>query len=251
MIGTKILKLFKKLICDKSLKIRQKTIEALAKIIKIYKEKSKKLKETEKKEDENLIKIDGGTVKNFVELLETLILDEQECVREKIIENIGEIISPLEKEELSQKIFDFYLNSLNEHYNPTISKEKDTQDQKKKKVDKTKNQAKVKNDKKNETNEDISYFYAFNFPAILFCYGKEVWTDLKKAFGFLCKDKNFKVRRSMIASFHEISKILGEKITEQELLPIYDEFLNSKNNLEKNFAIKCLPKNLFLFPLHC
>ena len=122
MIGTKIFKLIKKLANDKKTNIKQSTIAALAKIIKIYKEKSneaKQRKDNEKNfenENENKIKLDPGSVRNFLGLIEKLSLDKEKCVRDTIIEYIGEIINPLEKEELPQKLFDFFKNAINEFY---------------------------------------------------------------------------------------------------------------------------------------
>ena len=250
LIGIKILKLMKKLTSDKSTNIRQGCISTLAKIIKTYKEKSKKAQE--KKEEDNL-KLDPGSVNNFIGLIEKLILDKEKDVRDTIIEYIGELINPLDKEELPQKLFDFYKNAVNEFYynkelissvNPNTTP--DTKNNKEKKNDKKgkkEEKEKEKKDKK-EKKENANYYFAFNFPAILFCYGKEVWPKLSPLFSNLCKEKDIKVRRSIIASFHEITKIIGEKITEEELLPLYDNFLNSKSPLEKNFAIKNLPKIL-------
>jgi hypothetical protein len=53
-----------------------------------------------------------------------------------------------------------------------------------------------------------------------------------------------KIRRSIIVSFHEISKIIGQTITESELLPIYDTFLNSNDKIEKSLSVRFLPKIL-------
>ena len=238
MIGTKIYRLIKKLVSDKSPEIRKNTIPCLAKIIKIYKEKSKKAKELEEKNEnikENEIKMDPGSVKNFIELVEKLILDNQKSVREKIIEYVGELISPLDKEELSTKIFNFYTHTTDEfYYNKEIVPIK-------RKNSIKKNEKKKEEEKKEEF---INYYFAFNFPAMLFCYGKEVWPKLGPIFKNLCKEKDMKVRRSVISSFHEISKIVGEQITETELLPLYDNFLNSKIINEKKYAIKNLPKIL-------
>ena len=233
MIGTKIYKLIKKFFNDKSFEIRKNSIPCLAKIIKIYKEKSKKSKEDGYK---NEIKIDPGSVNNFLGLVEKLILDNQKCVREKIIECIGELISPLDKEELSSKLFNFYTNTIDEfYYNKNIVPIKK---QKKNTI------KKEENSEENEKLENVYYYFAYNFPAVLFCYGKEVWPKLGPIFKNLCKEKDMKVRRSIISSFHEISKIVGEQITENELLSLYDNFLNSKNANEKKFAIKNLPKIL-------
>ena len=236
MIGTKIYRLIKRFVSDKSTEIRKNAIPCLAKIIKIYKEKSKKNKEKKENQNINEIKIDPGSVKNFIELIEKLILDKQKSVREKIIECIGELISPLDKEELSQKIFNFYTNTIGEFYfNKEIVPIKKQKKNIKKKEEKAEDEEKT---------ENVYYYFAFNFPAVLFCYGKEVWPKLGPIFKNLCKEKDMKVRRSIISSFHEISKIVGEQITESELLPLYDNFLNTKISSEKKFAIKNLPKIL-------
>ncbi len=248
IIGTKIFKLIKKLVNDKSSNIRETTIYALSKIIKIYKEKMNK-----KKNNDNInsdIKLDPGSVKNFLGLIEKLILDKDKNVRDTIIEYVGELINPLDKEELPQKIFDFYKNYVNEFYynkelissNSNSTNLNNSKNKSEKKDEKSKKEEKEK-DKKGKK-ENVNYYFAYNFPAILFCYGKEAWPKLNSLFFNLCKEKDLKVRRSIIASFHEVSKIVGEKITEEELLPLYDNYLNSKSPLEKNFAIKNLPKIL-------
>ena len=72
MIGTKIYKLIKKYANDKSTEIRKNVIPCLAKIIKIYKEKSKKKDENVQ---ENQIKIDPGSVKNFINIIEKLLIN--------------------------------------------------------------------------------------------------------------------------------------------------------------------------------
>ena len=165
-------------------------------------------------------------------------MDKAKCVRDSIIEYIGEIINPLEKKELSQKIFDFYKNAVNEFY---YNKEMISSA-----IPSSINTIKNKYDKKDEKEkkENINYYFTYNFPAILYCYGKDFWPKLSPLFTNLCREKDIKVRRSIIASFHEVSKIVGEKITEEELLSLYDNFLKNKNTLEKNFAIKNLPKIL-------
>ena len=245
IIGTKIYKLIKKLVSDKSSIIRESTISALSKIIKIYKEKMNIRKNNDNKNSD--IKLDPGSVKNFLGLIEKLILDKDKNVRDTIIEYIGELINPLDKEELPQKIFDFYKNYINEFY---YNKELISSNNNSTNINNTKNKGEKKDEKnkkeekEKDKKENVNYYFAYNFPAILYCYGKEAWPKLNTLFFNLCKEKDLKVRRSIIASFHEVSKIVGEKITEEELLPLYDNYLNSKSPLEKNFAIKNLPKIL-------
>ena len=250
MIGTKIYNLIKKIASDKSTDIRKNSIPCLANIINVYQEKGKKSRELEKKkeiekeknkdkdkpkENKNEIKIEPGSVKNFLEIIEKFILDKEKCVRDKVIEHIGEIISPLEKEELSQKLLTFYIDSANEfYYNKEIVPIKSSKKNIKKKED----------NPEESKNENINYWFAYNFPAVLLCYGMDLWPKLGPIFKNMCKEKDLKVRRSIISSFHEIVKIVGEEITEKELLTLYDNFLNSKNPGEKKYAIKNLPKLL-------
>ena len=240
MIGTKIYNLIKKIASDKCTDIRKNSIPCLANIINVYQEKGKKSKEMEKKkeiekeknkeknndkpeEKINEIKIDPGSVKNFLGIIEKFILDKEKCVRDKVIEHIGEIISeiisPLEKEELSQKLLNFYIDSANEfYYNKEIVPIKSSKKTSKKKED----------NPEESKNENINYWFAYNFPAVLLCYGMELWPKLGPIFKNMCKEKDLKVRRSIISSFHEIVKIVGEEITEKELLILYDNFLCSK-----------------------
>ena len=165
MIGTKIYKLIKKLASDKSPEIIKNNIPCLAKIIKIYKEKSKKKKE---KEDENEIKIDPGSVKNFLGIVEKFILDNQKIVREKIIECIGELVSSLDKEELSQKLFTFYVTTIDEfYYNKEIVPIKPQRKNSKKKDEKEEEGKKEleKNSKKfvEKIKKCYYFFFVFNF----------------------------------------------------------------------------------------
>ena len=60
----------------------------------------------------------------------------------------------------------------------------------------------------------------------------------------MCNEKDLRIRKSIISSFHEVSTILGKEITENELLTIYDKFLDSDEKTEKNLSLRNLPKIL-------
>lgn len=95
------------------------------------------------------------------------------------------------------------------------------------------------------TEEELNYYFAYNFPAMLYCYGKEAWSELKAIYFDFCFEEDLKIRLSIIASFHEIANILGKEMTENELLPVYDKFLESNEKYEQKLAIKNLPKLLY------
>jgi hypothetical protein len=198
---------------DKLWILRKKCIEILSKII--Y-----ELKNKYKKEDNDYNKVSEHVLK-IVSLFESFISDKKKKVRYFLIEKIGEIIKPLDKEELSDKLFAFYTQTIKEYY----EKEEHLLDL--------------------ENKNKISFYFAYNFPAVLLYYSPKSWEQLKNLYTFLCNDENTNVRSSIINSFYEISKILGKEITKNELLPIYNKFLEcEENSFTKKLAEKNLPKIL-------
>jgi serine/threonine-protein phosphatase 4 regulatory subunit 1 len=73
-------------------------------------------------------------------------------------------------------------------------------------------------------NEMIEYC-AYNFPAVCLTAGKERWNLLEKAYNALVKDVQWKVRRTLAYSLHEIAKIVGTEITEKTLISAFELFL--------------------------
>ena len=265
IINTKIYELIKKLlhVMNPSWLIRKVIGDVLSKIIKIFKYKSTKI---DKNKNSNNQKNNNTTIdisiKKFISLIELLTKDKEKYVRYNILEKIGYIIEPLDKEELSIELLKFYEKSAKEYYSNKKKKlptgvniginmmKKKSQD-----LEDTNfifNSLKDKNDieideiKKKLSDENIGYYLAYNFPAILYCYGSEYWPKLKPIYIDFCFETDMKIRKSIISSFHEVSKIIGQNITENELLPIYDTFLGSTNKAEKNLAVRHLPKILLL-----
>uniref|UniRef100_A0A0C9QI75 Ppp4r1_0 protein n=1 Tax=Fopius arisanus TaxID=64838 RepID=A0A0C9QI75_9HYME len=72
---------------------------------------------------------------------------------------------------------------------------------------------------------EIPRFCAFYFPAVVLTLGRENWSMLKAAYGYLSDAREYKVRRTMASSIHEIALILGEELSAQDLLPIYEGFI--------------------------
>ena len=265
IINTKIYELIKKLlhVMNPSWLIRKVIGDVLSKIIKIFKYKSTKIDKIKNSNNQknNNTAIDIS-IKKFVSLIELLTKDKEKYVRYNILEKIGYIIEPLDKEELSIELLKFYEKSAKEYYSNKKKKlptgvniginmmKKKSQD-----LEDTNfifNSLKDKNDieideiKKKLSDENIGYYLAYNFPAILYCYGSEYWPKLKPIYIDFCFETDMKIRKSIISSFHEVSKIIGQNITENELLPIYDTFLGSTNKAEKNLAVRHLPKILLL-----
>ncbi|XP_044014791.1 serine/threonine-protein phosphatase 4 regulatory subunit 1-like isoform X2 [Aphidius gifuensis] len=77
----------------------------------------------------------------------------------------------------------------------------------------------------NTNPSQIPRFCAFYFPAVVLTLGKDNWNMLKTAYGYLSDAREYKVRRIMASSIHEVAMILGEELSSQDLLPIYDGFI--------------------------
>ncbi|XP_048263766.1 serine/threonine-protein phosphatase 4 regulatory subunit 1 isoform X2 [Bombus terrestris] len=72
---------------------------------------------------------------------------------------------------------------------------------------------------------DIPHHCAFSFPAVVLTLGRENWPYLKQAYQSLASANQWKVRRTLASSIHEIAIILGEELTITDLVPIYDGFI--------------------------
>jgi serine/threonine-protein phosphatase 4 regulatory subunit 1 len=79
-------------------------------------------------------------------------------------------------------------------------------------------------------NSDVAFHWAYNFPAVLVTLGREKWPELKRLYKILVKDNQWKVRKTLSYSLHEVAKILGPELTEEELLPVLDNFLKDSGN---------------------
>ena len=224
-IKTTVYNIIKKLSNDLFWQIRKCCIEIIPSVLKSFKEKSV--------HNLNLV-ISGTNAKPFLEIIEKLISDNQKYVRNTIIKKIGEIICHLDRDELSLKLFDFYKDTIDEYYANKKQLIEISQNENSKKEINTKSFG----------IEELLYDYTYNFPAVLFCYGSSFWPKLRNLYLNLCNEKNTKIRRSIISSFHEVSTILGKELTENELLIIYDKFLESDEKTERNLALRNLPKIL-------
>ena len=241
IIRTKIYKLIKRLASDQIWRIRKTCAEVIPKILKIYKDKVDDYMKNEINFDKKKL-----SIKHYINLIDKLILDDQKFVRNTILEKIGQIITSISKDydELPIKLFNFFKESAENYYF---------------------NKSKIMNTDLNSVNtintistiasngkrikystEDVNYYFAYNFPAILFAYGKEYWPKLRKIYGNLCNEESPKIRSSIISSFYEICKMVDKDNIEIDLLQYYDIFLESEDSKEKNIAIRHLPKILNL-----
>ena len=140
--------------------------------------------------------------------------DQKNFVRYEAVEIFGEFLSLLDKNDIKNysKLLDFYINTIEEC-------------------------------SKSSKKDDVTIIQkcAYNFPAVLVMYGVENWEKLKPCFVKMAEQKEEKIKLPLAASLGELSKILGNEITENDLLDFVDKFYNENSSEMKMKILAVLP----------
>jgi len=96
---------------------------------------------------------------------------------------------------------------------------------------------------------DIARHCAFSLPAVALTLGRNNWPLLKETYEALANDMQWKVRRTLASSIHELGVILGEEVAASDLVPIFNGFIKDLDEVRigilKHLAdfLKLLNKN--------
>ncbi|XP_076448867.1 serine/threonine-protein phosphatase 4 regulatory subunit 1-like isoform X2 [Babylonia areolata] len=72
---------------------------------------------------------------------------------------------------------------------------------------------------------EITRHCAYNLPAVAYTLGRQNWHCIKHLYETLSQAMQWKVRRTLAFSIHEMALIEGEEITHRDLLPVFDGFI--------------------------
>ncbi|XP_069778496.1 serine/threonine-protein phosphatase 4 regulatory subunit 1-like isoform X3 [Narcine bancroftii] len=72
---------------------------------------------------------------------------------------------------------------------------------------------------------EIAKHCAYSLPGVAFTLGRQNWHCLKNTYETLASDMQWKVRRTLAFSIHELAVILGDQLTAADLVPIFNGFL--------------------------
>lgn len=95
---------------------------------------------------------------------------------------------------------------------------------------------------------EVPFYCAFNFPAVLYTLGKQYWAKLRPLYETLIKDSRWKVRRTLSFSLHEVAKILGPELIEKELMHVLFLFMKDIEEVREGVTLN-LPKFIEALPL--
>ncbi|XP_021271954.1 serine/threonine-protein phosphatase 4 regulatory subunit 1-like isoform X4 [Numida meleagris] len=72
---------------------------------------------------------------------------------------------------------------------------------------------------------EIAKHCAYSLPGVALTLGRQNWHCLKDTYETLATDVQWKVRRTLAFSIHELAVILGDQLTAADLVPIFNGFL--------------------------
>lgn len=72
---------------------------------------------------------------------------------------------------------------------------------------------------------EIAKHCAYSIPGVALTLGRQNWHCLRDTYETLAADMQWKVRRTLAFSIHELALILGDSLTAVDLLPIFNGFL--------------------------
>ncbi|XP_005112857.1 serine/threonine-protein phosphatase 4 regulatory subunit 1 isoform X2 [Aplysia californica] len=72
---------------------------------------------------------------------------------------------------------------------------------------------------------EITRHCAYNLPAVAYTLGRQNWHCIKNLYETLAQDMQWKVRRTLAFSMHQLAMIVGDEITHKDLVPVFDGFL--------------------------
>ncbi|XP_067291244.1 serine/threonine-protein phosphatase 4 regulatory subunit 1 isoform X2 [Pseudorasbora parva] len=72
---------------------------------------------------------------------------------------------------------------------------------------------------------EIAKHCAFSLPGVALTLGRQNWHCLRDTYETLASDMQWKVRRTLAFSIHELALILGDQLTAAHLVPIFNSFL--------------------------
>lgn len=150
---------------------------------------------------------DSNTIsKVLLPLYKAFESDSKNYVKHSAVEIFGQFITLLSPNDRSEDLLEYYINIVHDI------------------------------NSKDQEDLSIACHCAYNFPAVLFAYGKEQWDKLKPCFDKFALENNEKIKGPIASALGEIANIVGPKITERDILPYVNKFYND-NKLQSRILI--------------
>lgn len=157
----------------------------------------------------------------LVEIFLRLAQDPSKLVKQSILQQSGMFISTLPSQTITTVILNHFCNMVN---SPTGDLSVDT---------------------------ELKHYCAFSFPGVLQTVGVERWPELREVYHSLVQSHNSSVKQTLAMSLHEIAKILGEKLAEEELVSVFEEMIQEDAEVVRLGIVKHLADFVRLLSMPC
>jgi serine/threonine-protein phosphatase 4 regulatory subunit 1 len=139
----------------------------------------------------------------LIPIFESLAEDMSRWVRNAAFQILGPFIATFPGSEVTSKLLSYYKSMAEE----------------------------IGRDSKFGDSDNV-YYCAFNFPAVLYTLGRDRWLELNDLYDHLAKDLQWKVRKTLSWSLHEVATILGTELTEKYLLSTFELFFKDLDEVK-------------------
>jgi len=156
----------------------------------------------------------------LVEIFLRLAQDHSRLVKQSVLQQSGMFISTLPSKAVTDVILGYYCSTA---VGPTGDMSVDA---------------------------ELRYWCAYNFPAVLQTLGASRWGELKEVYHTLIQSRTASVKQTLAPSLHEVAKILGEKLVEEELVSVFEDMIQDVEAVQIG-VIRHLADFLKLLPEPC
>ena len=97
---------------------------------------------------------------------------------------------------------------------------------------------------------DLKKYCAYSFPGVLQSIGADRWGEVREVYHTLAQSQIPAVMQTMGLSLHVVARLLGERIVEEELVPVFEEMIQDSDKVRMGI-IKYLAEFLVLLSVPC
>lgn len=142
---------------------------------------------------------ESARVQHLVPVLEKLLADESRWVRSQAHKSFGYLLHTLSKDDISPELLQLFTDMAFQSDNAEGA---------------------------------FSAYCAFCFPAVVEVTGPSRWAEMADSYATMLKDVQWKVRKSLAYSLHELAIILGSQKTEESIVPAFELLLRDLDDIK-------------------
>lgn len=143
-------------------------------------------------------------VQFIVPAFQKLLEDDSRWVRTRAYESLGRLLHTLRSEDISPELLRLFTEMAFQSDN---------------------------------VESPLSEYCAFCFPAVVQVIGPSRWPEVADAYATMLKDVQWKVRKSLAYSLHEMAQLLGTEITEEAIVPAFELLLRDLDDIKRGAVL--------------